>query len=1674
MANDAPVFAPDAQVQPLTQQQPTFAADAKVEPLPGMDAGEMVSQAVGNAPGSALQFLKDTVRPIMHPQETIQGVGDLLQGLAAKHKNMYRTEMGAPAQPDEHEKFADAMGQYLTQRYGGIEEAKKSFAQDPVGVLADFSTVATGGGTLMERLPGVLGRTGEVMSTIGRATDPLMAPVNAARVGAGIVGETLTHTGAPALEHAYRSGVEGGDAGEVFRDNMRGTASPEEAVNIAKQGLEQFRQDRGARYRDAMEKMSLEDQQFDPHDRILDFRKIEQAVDKATGVQTFKGYVLDPGAEATRADMIHAIEDWRELSPATYHTVEGIDALKRLLGSIMMDTQPNTAARKAAGDIYNAVKKTITDYYPQYAKTMQDYERASDTIRDIEKSLSLGEKASVDTALRKLQSIMRNNVNTNYGRRLQLGQLLEENGATHLMAALAGQQLNTWFPRGLGKLAADFGVLGVAGHSLSPWALATAPFMSPRLMGETAHAAGRTIGRSLAYGNRGLGRVGLSNRSLGNLSYRLGRGTNPAENTAPFKSGGRVGYDGGGDVPDDGAMMPETYVNPFANALVRTPEYMARGVGRLIDTARETPYGLRRGDYTDIPGDEQPIDPLVRESFQTGLNTMGTGAIAGVPVKGAEAVLGSGVVRKTAERANAAKEVQAAAPEKAPRDVAQGVAGTPGGSEGVQQARLQAERRAAGRQPLPGLPQEEQIVDGELFTPGPVARVQDVADRYMADKDYGFQPPEKYHELDKVHARNIAKAFDKMKHAPDDPAVKASYEALIRETLAQYQAIKESGLEITPVGAADYPYGSNPRAVAKDVADNNHMAFFKTEGGFGTGVEADQAHPMLRKSGEKIGDYEMLNNDLFRVVHDYFGHIKNGYGFRAAGEDNAWRSHAAMYSPEARPAMTSETRGQNSWVNYGPHGDFNRTASGADTIYSPQKVGLMPEWTMADRINSPATMRGKGLLFNDEGLPIKGKNYSRASDEILAEIAAGKKGAGPLDLSLQGRIPDVPQVPMDRYEPMHGVSERLQDALKNKDVVRGVAKSIEAGRAMGADKWYHTEAIRRAFIEELGHNYGPVAFARYMDHVAATSPRSALPENIRNASFQYQHAQAGQDLPKQPYPYGHIGQQLHRRNYKTLTAPEPGDLSAASTPGASTRWNIYDNPKPASFSQNLQGNLVPVTVDTHAFKNIGMRTRDPRFLETSLTQEIGDKPVGPQGQRYGELKNGILTYRPQKLFESGQLSMKDALNIPSFWRGKPNANEYAAAEKFYTDLGRKAGLAPADTQAAAWSGAGELTGLESPPTHTFPEAFNERVLFTAKMRGESPRQTLRDFIRGKKPLLARGGSVKGYADGGAPDDDEAAMSPETYVNPFADALVRTPEHMARGIGALMDTARDTPFGLRREDFTDIPGNEQPIDPLVGRSFDTSLNTMGAGMLGAERDAAGIFGGKLAEHANKQTLHQAEMMERAGADRDTIWSRTGWYQGPEGEWRFEIPDEKARLTGTPFRPMGASGDFAPQRLRDVLEHPEFYKQYPELSQYKVIHDPKMGKNAEVDTEGGIIRINMNNPRARQTLLHEVQHAVQDTESFTRGTSPQDPVLMGLPEVKNTKTEAAYQQARRDAYWRAAGEVEARNVMRRANFGPVARRVFPPWESEDIPAAQQHVLPSIHEQMGINPFRRGGRS
>jgi hypothetical protein len=249
----------------------------------------------------------------------------------------------------------------------------------------------------------------------------------------------------------------------------------------------------------------------------------------------------------------------------------------------------------------------------------------------------------------------------------------------------------------------------------------------------------------------------------------------------------------------------------------------------------------------------------------------------------------------------------------------------------------------------------------KLDVQGPSQGLRDTARQYMSDSRQAYRPDEEYLSVDPARAEAIAKAYEDMPHAPNDPAVREAYDALAKETLDQYGALKRDGyaFDFYPRAAdgtiAD-PYPS-PFDALRDLREGKSMKVYPTDEGYGTQGITDEMiaeNPMLALvPGETWGGQPVRVNDVFRAVHDAFGHAKDGVGFRASGEENAWNSHRAMYSPKARRAMTTETRGQNSWLNFGPHGAANRNASTADTVFAEQKVGLMPDWTMEPAGVSP-------------------------------------------------------------------------------------------------------------------------------------------------------------------------------------------------------------------------------------------------------------------------------------------------------------------------------------------------------------------------------------------------------------------------------------------------------------------------------------------------------------------------------------------------------------------------------------------------------------------------------------------------------------------------------------------------------------------------------------------------
>lgn len=278
-----------------------------------------------------------------------------------------------------------------------------------------------------------------------------------------------------------------------------------------------------------------------------------------------------------------------------------------------------------------------------------------------------------------------------------------------------------------------------------------------------------------------------------------------------------------------------------------------------------------------------------------------------------------------------------------------------GGASTPEEAIAQAGRVAEGYKPIPGMnPKPIEVKPGEWFMPGPNANIKDTAALYMKQAGLPYTPPTDYKHVDPAQGKKIADAYEAMQHNPSDPAVKASYDALKSEIMGQWHALRDyAGLKVDWIqpGQRD-PYYETPRLAEKDVSENKHWWGYPSDLGFGSGSKEEQeaikTNPLLEKTGETIGGRQVNYNDVFRLVHDMFGHIAEGNGFRADGEDNAYRQHAAMFSAKALPALTSETRGQASWVNFGPYGAKNRVSNAPDVHYAPQKVGLMPEWTYSD------------------------------------------------------------------------------------------------------------------------------------------------------------------------------------------------------------------------------------------------------------------------------------------------------------------------------------------------------------------------------------------------------------------------------------------------------------------------------------------------------------------------------------------------------------------------------------------------------------------------------------------------------------------------------------------------------------------------------------------------------
>jgi hypothetical protein len=365
-----------------------------------------------------------------------------------------------------------------------------------------------------------------------------------------------------------------------------------------------------------------------------------------------------------------------------------------------------------------------------------------------------------------------------------------------------------------------------------------------------------------------------------------------------------------------------------------------------------------------------------------------------------------------------------------------------------------------------------------------------------------------------------------------------------------------------------------------------------------------------------------------------------------------------------------------------------------------------------------------GLAIPAAKLATKGAKVTRAiedvlpaRDELARVVRPAQEKSGVFDYGVSYPARDLG---VERFRPKK-VPERTVDLLSRQDVYDKMVEGVDRGTPV--KDWYETGPLRKSFEDQLGAEEGLGKFDQFIDAVAATSPRSDVGTNVRNASYYYTQAQpfpgrnsvpSIEDLPeKNPAPYGHLAQKLHRMNAEKTVFPGGEGL------------DFKQNAKPIAFAANLKGDPSVATIDTHAFRAPAMMGEDPRFLARSFLSEKGAVPRNIQDE-----------------VAQGQTSMDEARGRGAFWESKPRPTEYAAHEDYYKKIGNELGLTPAETQAAGWVGHGGTTGLASAPK-SFMDFVEERILLTAEKLGMDPREIWKRVVSGKMPLLGVGGAAAG-------------------------------------------------------------------------------------------------------------------------------------------------------------------------------------------------------------------------------------------------------------------------------------------------------------------------------------------
>jgi len=460
-----------------------------------------VLQAGANVFPNFLDILRGGYNVVTNPLAVGVGAGETLAGGAqtAARKSLeqiYSPEQVLAKMPVSRQ---EEMFRTFAAPYQSAESFKQYAQERPVEALLDISTGAgIASKAIPYKIPSVTGKvpfTEKQVTTpavgfseLSKATNPLYLGGKVLEAGLPPVLGLTTGVGGEAVKKVYEASKAGVD---TAINQIVGKTESIDILNKAKAGLQEMIAQKNLQYSTAKKTSPFKaaDTGWAASPARLDFTPIREAFDNAKRSITYKGQVSVGEKELAAIDEVEKILNTWESQPKL-HTAAGLDFLKQRIDAVYPDNPNMTQAQRIIDTTRNGVKNYLVKEVPEYKKAMADYETSIETIREIDRGLLGGNRASQETALRKLLRTTRDET----GVKLSLADKMKNATGIDLSTEIAGASMKSYEPKSLlGTLGGGAGIANIAFGSagLNPLTALGVGITSPKITGLLTQAGGK-------------------------------------------------------------------------------------------------------------------------------------------------------------------------------------------------------------------------------------------------------------------------------------------------------------------------------------------------------------------------------------------------------------------------------------------------------------------------------------------------------------------------------------------------------------------------------------------------------------------------------------------------------------------------------------------------------------------------------------------------------------------------------------------------------------------------------------------------------------------------------------------------------------------------------------------------------------------------------------------------------------------------------------------------------------------------------------------------------------------------------------------------------------------------------------------------------------------------------